>query len=93
MLQLGMLSTLTTISIQLYRIQWETFEGENFHDFVAIHKSFLHEIWGVAFFGAAKVSNLQKFSPRNRIFHQFANVFFLESFPLYGIWHCVKRCY
>ena len=30
----------------------ETFEGENFrkfHGFVAIRKSFLHEIWGVAF--------------------------------------------
>ena len=28
--------------------------------------------------------DLRKFSPRNLIFHPFANVFSLESFPLYG---------
>ena len=44
----------------------KTFEGENFcafHGFVAICESFLHEILGVASFGAAKASNLRKFSP------------------------------
>ena len=38
----------------------ETFEGENFRvfrRFVAIRKSFLREIWGVAFFGATQASN------------------------------------
>ena len=45
----------------------ENFKEETFcefHGFVAICKSFLHEIWGVASFGAAKASNLRKFSPR-----------------------------
>ena len=40
---------------------------------------------GVASFGAAKVSNLQKFSPWKSYFHQFVKVFSLERFPLYGI--------
>ena len=30
---------------------------------VAIHESFLHEIWGRGTFGTAKVSNPRKFSP------------------------------
>ena len=38
---------------------------------------------GVVSFGAAKASNLQKFSPQKSYFHQFAKVFSLESFPLY----------
>ena len=61
--------------------------AENFREFrgfVAIHESFLHDIWGVASFGAGKASNPQKFSPRKSYFHQFAKVFSLESFPLYG---------
>ena len=47
----------------LHTVQRETFEGENFRKFrgfVAIHESFLCDIWDVAFFGAAKASN-----PRN----------------------------
>ena len=48
---------LTKIAFPLssYTIQWETFEGENFHQFrgfVAIRKHFLREIEGVASFGA-----------------------------------------
>ena len=45
----------------MYRIA-ENFR--EFHGFVAIHESFLHKIWGMGSFGAAKVINLQKFSPR-----------------------------
>ena len=52
---------------------------------MAICKSFLCEIWGVASFGTAKTSNPRKFSPRKLYFHQFAKVFSLKSFPLYGI--------
>ena len=47
-------------------------------------KSFLREIWGVAFFGAAKASNQWNFFRKNHIFRQFTKVFSLESFPLYG---------
>ena len=56
-----------------------------FRSFVAIRESFLCEIWGMAFFGAAKASNSQKFIHENCIFHQFAKIFSLESFPLYGM--------
>ena len=48
------------------------------------------EIWGVASFGMAKVSNPRKFSPRKLYFHQFTKVFSLESFPLYDIQHSNK---
>ena len=51
---------------------------------MAIHESFLCEIWDVVLIGAAKASNLQKFSWQNRIFHQFVKVFSLGSFLLYG---------
>ena len=51
---------------------------------MAIRESFLREIWGVVSFGSAKASNLQKFSLQKSYFHQFAKVFSLESFPLYG---------
>ena len=40
---------------------------------------------GVATFGTAQASNLQKISPQKSYFHQFAKVFALESFPLYSI--------
>ena len=53
--------------------------------FVAIRESFLCKIGGMVSFGTAKASNLRKFSQRNHIFHQFAKVFSLESFPLYDI--------
>ena len=52
---------------------------------MAIHESFLSKILGVAPIGTAKVSNPQKFSLRNCIFHKLAKVFSLESFPLYSI--------
>jgi len=39
---------------------------------------------GVASFGAAKVTIHESFLRKNRIFHQFAKVFSLKSFPLYG---------
>ena len=44
------------------------------------------------FFGAAKLSNPQKFSLRKFIFHQFLKVFSLESFPLYSICR-IKQLY
>ena len=56
-----------------------TFEGENFHEFrgfLGICESFLSKLRGVASFGAAKVSNLQKIIC-------FTKVFSLERFPLY----------
>ena len=49
-----------------------TFEGENFRrfsGFVAIRESFLHRKFrDVVSFGAAKASNLRKFSPRKSYF-------------------------
>ena len=63
-------------------------KGENFHEFrgfVAIRESFLREIWGVVSFGVAKASNPRKFSLQKSNYYQFAKVFSLESFPLYGI--------
>jgi len=62
-------------------VQQKTFEGEDFcefHGFVAIHESFLCEIWecGVLW---------RPFLHKNRIFYQFTKVFSLESFPLCGI--------
>ena len=47
-------------------------------------KVFSTKFWVVASFGVAKASNLQKFSPQNRL-HQFTKVFPLESFLLYSI--------
>ena len=74
------------------REEWSTverkiFEGERktFANFVAIRESFLHEIWGVMSFGAAKASNPQNFFHENRIFHQFAKILSHESFLVYGI--------
>ena len=82
-------STISNLGIiQLVPYSGETFEGENFckfHSFVAIRESFLHKIWGVASFGKAKASNLQKFSPQKSYFHKFTKAFFLESFPLYSM--------
>ena len=39
----------------------------------------------------AKASNPRKFSPWNRIFHRFAKIFFLESFPLYGVYQMFQK--
>ena len=61
-----------------------------FPSFVAIHKSFLCKIWGVAFFGAAKVSHPRKFSQRKSYFHQFTKIFSLENFLLYGSYRLCK---
>ena len=47
---------------------------------MAIHESFVREIWDVAAFCMAKASNLRKFSQRKPYFSQIR-----ESFPLYGI--------
>ena len=41
------------------------------------------QIWGRDILAADQVSNLRKFSLQ-KIFHQFAKVFSLESFPQYG---------
>jgi len=41
-------------------VQWETFEGENFHEFqgfMAIYKSFIRKIWGCGIVLADQVSN------------------------------------
>ena len=50
-----------------------------FQRFVAIHESFLHEIWGAWCYSVASVSNLQKFSRQKSFFHQFAKVFSHKS--------------
>ena len=50
-------------------------------------KVFSTKFGGVASFAMAKASNPRKFFCENRIFHQFAKVFSLESFPLYSILH------
>ena len=60
------------------------FWGRNFREFysfVAIHKSFLRKIGGVASFGVAKVSNLQKFSLQ-KVTN--SRSFLPQNFPLYG---------
>ena len=66
--------------VNLHTTQWETFEGENFHNFcgfVAIHESFLYEIWGRGVLWRGKTeqstkvflakvvyfTNLRKFTP------------------------------
>ena len=63
------------------------FEGENFREFAVLWlftKVFSAKFGGMASFGAAKVNNLRKFSPRNRTFHQFA-----EVSPLKVSWYTV----
>ena len=71
------------------------FRGRNFcqfRGFVAICESFLHEIWGHGILWCAKASNLRKFSLQKMYFHQFAKVFSLESFSLYGIQSPIHPC-
>jgi len=64
-------------------------QGKNFrkfHSFVAICKSFLHKIWGVVFFLARyKQAIHESLLSENHIFHQFAKVFSLNSFPLENV--------
>ena len=63
----------------------ENFEGENFCEFFAVlwlfTKVFSIKFEGVASFGMA-IS--ESFFCENHIFHQFAEVFSLKSFPLCG---------
>ena len=62
-------------------VERETFEGETFREFCgfgAIRKSFLREIWGRGILWRGKSE-------------QFAKVFSLESFPLYGT-TLIKAC-
>jgi len=69
---------------QLVLYSGETFEGEKFRKFcgfVAIRKSFLCKIWGVASFGIAKASNLRKFSPRKSYFSTIHESFLPRKFP------------
>ena len=47
-------------------------------------KVFSAKFGRVVSFCTTKASTPQKFSPRKSCFHQFAKVFSLESFPLYG---------
>ena len=56
------------------------------HHFVAIRESFLRKIWGHGIRWCGKGAIRESFLRENHIFHQFAKVFSLESFPLYGIW-------
>ena len=72
---------------------------KNFHEFcsfVAICKSFLCKIWGMAFFGAAKASNLRKFSPRKSYFSPIHGSFLPQKFS--AIWYklssnvCLSVC-
>ena len=66
----------------------ENFWGEktlaNFAVLWLFAKVFSAKFGGMVSFGTAWASNPQKFSPRKSYFHQFAQVFSLESFPLYG---------
>ena len=71
-----------------YTVQQETFEGENFCEFcsfVAIRESFLHKFLWQESLAQHKQAICESFLHVNRIFHQFAKVFSLKSFPLYGI--------
>ena len=52
--------------------------------FCGYTQKFSPQIRGVVSFGTAKVSNPQRFPPRKSYFHQFAKVFSLKSFLLYG---------
>ena len=68
----------------MYKCSTETFESENFRKFrgfVAIRKGFLHKIWGCGTFGAAKASNLRKFSPRKSYFSPIRESFLPRKFP------------
>ena len=82
MAQFFVTPTVLFLTLVTYRI---VINFREFRGFVAICESFLHKIWGVASFGMAKASNPRKFSPRKSYFHQFAKVFSLTSFPLYGM--------
>ena len=68
-----------------YRIA-ENLRGRKFSRFVAIRESFLCEIWGPGVLWRCKSEQSAKIFSAKSYFHQFAKVFSLESFPLYGIW-------
>ena len=67
----------------LTMISTETSQPTNGSRREAIRKSFLRKIQRRSIFGTAKASNHE-----SRTFHQFAKVFSLESFPLYGMNEC-----
>ena len=50
----------------------------------SLHTIAISRKGSVASFGAAKRAIRESFLRKNRFFHQFAKVFSLESFPLYG---------
>ena len=63
------------------------FEGENFRKFrgfVAIRESFPTKFRAWRPLAWQKQAICESFLRENHIFHQFAKVFSLESFPLYG---------
>ena len=62
-------------------IQWETLESENFCEFQVVCKSFLG---GVASFDSTGKQSMKVFSAKIVFFQQFAEVFSLESFPVYS---------
>ena len=63
-------------------IERESFEGEKFCGFVAIRESFSAKFWGAwRPLEQQKRAIRESFLRKNRIFHQFAKVLSLESFP------------
>ena len=62
-------------------VQRKTFEGETFTNFAVLWRLFWRH--GVLWCGKSK--KCTSFLCKNRIFHQFAKVFSLESFLLYGM--------
>ena len=50
---------------------------------------FFVKFGGVVSFGSTSKQSMEVFSVKNFIFHQFMNVFYLESFPLYGTYYIV----
>ena len=66
----------------------ETFKGKDFHKFhgfVAVCESFFPKFGGMASFGTAKASNLQKFSSRKLYFSSIRESFLSWKFP--SIWY------
>ena len=65
-----------------YTVQQETFEGENvcrFQDFIAIHESFLYEIFGLVSFSGTSEQSAKVFFTK-LYFPLIYKVFFLENF-------------
>ena len=81
-------STLSWLWLWLAEVQGSG-EGFGFCGFVAICESFLREIWGVAFFGVAQVSNPRKFSLRKLYFSPIREGILPRKFPT--IWYISSR--